>query len=142
MTNPTPFPPVGRGLRGRLHLKKFLIAGAASVLALVGLVTIAQAAPGPNGKNNHGMCTAYFNGQKKGWDKNGTPGPFAALQSTAESSESNKSDTESSNEIAEDVFEYCDNGTNIGGNPSQNGRFANCYSTDASDSVTFNCPDS
>src|SRR5687768_11198126 len=38
---------------------------------------------GPNGENNQGLCTAYFNGQKNGHDKNGEdgdPGPFAALE--------------------------------------------------------------
>ena len=83
----------------------------------------AQAEPGPNGNNHHGLCTAYFNGQKKGHDKHGSPPPFAALEAAAEEAEMS-------------VFEWCSSSENnpkgIGGNPDDNGRFPECFDDDDS----------
>jgi hypothetical protein len=78
----------------------------------------AQAQPGPNGKNNHGLCTAYFNGQKKGHTKHGSPPPFAALEAAAEEAEMS-------------IYEYCSQ-FGIGGNPGHNGRFPECFDDDDS----------
>src|SRR3546814_13931333 len=43
-----------------------------ATLLMMGMfgVTQATAEPGPNGKNDKGLCTAYFNGQKAGHDTN------------------------------------------------------------------------
>lgn len=84
--------------------------------------------------NTHGLCTAYFNGQKKGHDKNGQPGPFAGLEAasrvyTEEDGVDNDQDGEVDEEgenqdlsAAENIFNYCSDHTEIGGNPTH-GRF-------------------
>ena len=48
--------------------KRLAVAAVALMFAGLG-VSAAQAAPGPNGHNDHGICTAYFNGQKKGHEE-------------------------------------------------------------------------
>ena len=109
------------------------------VLMLGGL-SIAQADPGPNGNNDHGLCTAYFNGQKEGHDKNGQPGPFQALEDTSrEYTDSDGVDNDGDGEVdeeeenqdlsaAENVFNFCDSTTAIGGNPDH-GRYT-CSDSD------------
>lgn len=97
-----------------------LLFGAALLLATFGVVS-ANADPGPNGSNEKGLCTAYFNGQKKGHDKHGSPGPFAALEEDAQDDGSNE-DLEDEQQISDDVFEFCDQ-FGIMGNPEQNGRY-------------------
>lgn len=93
-------------------------------------VTSASADPGPNGNNDKGLCTAYFNGQKTGHDKQAendgeSPGPFGALEQTARDA---VEDTEA--EIATLVYTWCQTlagiageGIEIGGQPNQNGRW-------------------
>lgn len=81
--------------------------------------------PGPNGSNDKGLCTAYFNGQKKGHEKqqekNGSyPGPFQALQDHAEDESGGDYEGE------EAVYWYCamrEGAPGIGGNPDHNGRW-------------------
>ena len=135
--------PRGAGAEeGEAPLKKFVIAGVASFMTLVGVVGIAQAQgkAGPNGSNNHGLCTAYFNGQKSGWTGDGPP-PFSSLSSAAESYESSKSGTDSefstdsaqsSSEAASDVYNLCVDSSfdpkGIGGNPCH-GRDPGLFST-------------
>jgi hypothetical protein len=103
------------------------LAVATATLMFVGLgAGIVQAAPGPNGRNDHGLCTAYFNGQKKGHDKNGSPGPFAALE------DANDNDIQA-------IFDYC-NTVGIGGNPDENGRFTDCW-TDTNGDTSDDCTD-
>lgn len=57
-----------------------------------------------------GLCTAFFNGNKNGWDKNGTPPPFQDLMDRADDGD---------DETTDDVETYC--GDLIGGNPGPNG---------------------
>ncbi len=88
------------------------------LVALFGAASAVQAEPGPNGSNEKGLCTAYFNGQKKGHDKqkerNGeAPGPFAGLEEHAEG----ESDDD---ETVDAVYEYCEG--MIGGN-MEHGRY-------------------
>ena len=95
-------------MRGTL-LKK-LIASAALALMVAGSAGVAQAGhDGANGHEpqDHGLCTAYFNGNKNGWEKNGTPPPFQGLEARAEAAE-------------EDVETFC--GDLTGGNPGPNGK--------------------
>ena len=85
---------------------------------LLGGVTVAQAQPGPNGKNDKGLCTAYFNGQKKGHEQGNSPGPFGVLE-------------DDNNDDIDAIFNFCsgvDKG--IGGNPEDNGRFPDCFTDD------------
>lgn len=97
-------------------MRKFIIAGCAGLFTLVGIVGLAQAAPGPNGNNNHGMCTAYFNGSSTGQSHKHDAPPFVALESTASSTDTN------SEAIESQVWDWCNNTTNnpkgIGGNPT------------------------
>ena len=102
---------------GGLPVKKLLLAAAAAVLLTTG-AGAAIAAPGPNGNNDHGLCTAYFNGQKNGHDK-GSPKPFAALEAVADDGDDDTS-------VAQDVYNYCQ-AAGIGGNPGQNGRYPSCF---------------
>ena len=105
-----------------------VICGATLLLAAAGasVASAAHEGPGPNGSNDKGLCTAYFNGQKKGHEKqkerNGEyPGPFAGLEEHAEDDGSNE-DLEDEQQISDDVFEFCQ-GLGIMGNPEQNGRW-------------------
>lgn len=59
-------------------MKKLLAAGALGLLLAGGTVTGALAqGPGPNGNNDHGLCTAAQSGNKKGWKDGALPAPFA-----------------------------------------------------------------
>ena len=77
--------------------------------------------PGPNGHNNKGLCTAYFNGQKNGHQEGEGPGPFGALEDESTDSGENE-DLEDEQQVSDDVFEFCDQ-FGIMGQPEQNGRF-------------------
>jgi hypothetical protein len=104
-------------------LRKLMIGALSALMLVLGLVGGVQAAPGPNGNNDHGLCTAYFNGQKNGHDKHGSPGPFAALEEAADDGDDNTS-------VAEDVYNFCQ-AAGIGGNPSH-GRYPGCFDEDDS----------
>lgn len=105
-----------------------LVALAVTGILAGGWVGVADADPGPHhGNNAHGLCTAYFNGQKNGHGKNDRPSPppFAALEAAAEAEE-------------QTVYEYCSavegpgngaGGDGIGGNPAH-GRFPGCFDDD------------
>lgn len=108
-------------------MKKRIAAVVLAACTLTGAgLSIAAAAPGPNGNNDHGICTAYFNGQKKGHDRNGSPGPFAALEETGD---------------IQAIYEFCSGvEKGIGGNPEENGRFTDCF-TDTNDDPDDDCTD-
>ncbi|HVF74427.1 MAG TPA: hypothetical protein VM938_05215 [Acidimicrobiales bacterium] len=94
---------------------KKVIAIAFGLLGMLGgAVGVATAEPGPNGKNNHGLCTAYFNGSETGRANKRQAGPFAALERAAD-------DGDSDTPIEEDVWRWCsdiaNNPKGIGGNP-------------------------
>lgn len=112
-------------------MKKFIAALFASLM-LLGLFSVAtaQAEPGPNESNEHGLCTAYFNGQKKGHERNGNPGPFQALEDAAADDGTDEDDSEAPGEesISSDVYEFCQ-AFGIGGQPEHNGRY-DCESSD------------
>jgi hypothetical protein len=104
------------------------------VLGLAGAASAAppeDAGPGPNGHNDHGLCTAYFNGQKKGHDEGNSPGPFGVLEDEAgeydaDNNEDGSEETAGLSETdpSDDVLEYCNSlGVIIGGNPEHNGRW-------------------
>jgi len=63
-------------------MRKLLIAIA--VASVAPLASGAQAAPGPNGKNHHGLCTAYFAGSETGRANKRKAPPFAALEAVSE----------------------------------------------------------
>lgn len=107
-------------------MKTKLGASLIAALMMMGLFGAASATadPGPNGKNDKGLCTAYFNGQKKGHDKHGSPGPFAVLEEAA-----GAEDGDGRDDIATMVNQWCmtmagdGSGVDIGGNPDENGRW-------------------
>lgn len=104
-------------------MKTKLGASLVAALMMMGLfgVASANAVPDPEGPAKKGLCTAYFNGQKVGHDKHGSPGPFAALEQAADSANGeDDANADPRLERAEDVFAFCDG--LIGGNMS-NGRF-------------------
>jgi hypothetical protein len=121
-------------------LRKTRLGAFTALLLVLGFTGSALAAkpdepgPGPNGHNEHGLCTAYFNGQKKG-HADGSPGPFAALEEKADTSDDDEPAT------IQEIFNYCSGvEKGIGGNPDENGRFTDCFTNSDSDS-TNDCTD-
>lgn len=74
---------------------------AAGVTLSLGVVGFAHAEPGPNGHNNRGLCTAYFNGSPTGQANKRKAGPFVALEEAAD-------DGDSSTPAADDVAAFCE----------------------------------
>lgn len=117
---------------------KRLLALLVAALATVGVMNIATAEPGPNGNNDHGLCTAYFNGQKNGHgegeDQSNQPPPFQGLEDASREYTDNdgvdndndgETDEDGENSAltdAENIFNYCNDNSVIGGNPIH-GRF-------------------
>lgn len=66
-------------------MKTKLVAVSAAALMMMGLfgAANANAAPGPNGNNDRGLCTAYFNGSDTGREKKSAAPPFVALVAAA-----------------------------------------------------------
>ena len=116
-------------------MKKFLAAlGAAVLLVLAGGAALAA---GPNGHNDKGLCTAYFNGQKVGHgpgENTDDPPPFQGLQEAGEAytqedgrdndRQNGPDDPNESQNLtdAENIYNFCSHTTEIGGNP-EHGRF-------------------
>jgi hypothetical protein len=76
-----------------------------AVLGLVGgTAGAAMAEPGPNGNNNHGLCTAYFAGSENGRAHKHKAPPFAALEQAARDS-GYQDDGET---IEKAVADYCE----------------------------------
>ncbi|HSP02385.1 MAG TPA: hypothetical protein VLR27_02720 [Acidimicrobiales bacterium] len=72
------------------------------MMGLFGTVS-ATADPGPNDKNNKGLCTAYFNGSDTGRANKRNAPPFQGLEAAAEAAD-------------ETVAEFCEG--LVGGNPN------------------------
>ena len=132
-------------------MRKIILGAFTALFLLVGFTGGAFAAKGedqgkagPNGKNDHGLCTAYFNGQKKGHDKNGQPGPFSALEAYAEENAPRNNDDDNDNDVTgpSAVYDYCNSlPKGIGGNPDENGRYTECFDGDSDDNDTDPCND-
>lgn len=93
---------------------KRIIAAFIAATAIAG--GAAFAGPGPNGNNNHGLCTAYFNGSQNGQQNKRKAGPFPVLEQTAGDQNDNDVPGE-----PEDVWIWCmdpeNNPKGIGGQP-------------------------
>ena len=93
-------------------MRKVLAIGfvAASFASVMG---VAVAEPGPNGNNNHGLCTAFFNGQKNGHgrpeDGGTAPPPFQSLYETAQEDAPRNNDDDPDNDVSgiDAVINYC-----------------------------------
>ena len=134
-------------------MRKLLIGALGALLMILGFVGGAQAEPGPNGNNDHGLCTAYFNGQKNGHgdgqNPDNQPKPFQGLEDASREYTDNdgvdndrdgETDEEGENESltgAENVFNYCNDFGLIGGNPDH-GRFTCTASGDTDPSCEDN----
>lgn len=103
-----------------------LLCGATLLLAAAGASVASAEKPddaGPGDNNKHGLCTAFFNGQKNGHDKNGDPGPFADLINQADEPDGEDgADSGDRLESVADVYQYCQ-AFGIGGQPEHNGRY-------------------
>lgn len=113
-------------------MKTKLGASLLAALMMMGLfgVAAATADPGPNGTNDKGLCTAYFNGQKKGHDRDGdgqtdNARAFQGLEEAAGVMVDTLPE-----DVADMVYEFCmstagrdGDGVDIGGNPNENGRW-------------------
>ncbi|HEX7166598.1 MAG TPA: hypothetical protein VF230_06430 [Acidimicrobiales bacterium] len=118
--------------------KRILLLAVAAIVGVLGVGFGAAAEPGPNGNNDHGLCTAYFNGQKNGHgegeDQTNQPPPFQGLEDASreytdsdgtDNDNDNQTDEDGENESltdAENIFNYCHDLSTIGGNPTH-GRF-------------------
>ena len=68
-------------------MKKQLLAGAVAAGLVLGGVNIAVAAPGPNGSNTFGLCTAYFSGSERGQEEKRKAPPFQGLEAAADAAD-------------------------------------------------------
>jgi hypothetical protein len=94
-------------------VKKLLAAASLGLLLAGGTVVGASAAPGPNGHNNHGLCTALFNGSDQGRSHKQDAGPFATLIQNAPDG----SDQDNSGGSLQDAWDWCQQ-FGVGGNPT------------------------
>jgi hypothetical protein len=105
-------------------MKRTIISAAVLALGLAG-AGVSMADPGPNGHNNHGLCTAYFAGSENGQEHKHNAGPFQQLQ---EDAGDGPTDSNSTPGEPSDVADYCapylsgnGNGNGNNGNPSPGG---------------------
>ena len=100
----------------------------AAILFIVAAMSgVVFADPGPNGDNNHGLCTAYFNGSANGQSHKRNAPPFVALaQEVGENDgvdNDDDGDTDEEGEMADPVgiWDWCNDPANnpkgIGGQP-------------------------
>lgn len=104
-------------------LRKLLVA-ALLAIAAVGSGVSALADHGEPQKNEHGMCTAYFNGSENGQENKRKTGPFQAFESWVgendhvDNNGNNEVDEEGEDADAVDVWNYCNQtAKGIGGTP-------------------------
>lgn len=115
-------------------MRKKLLAAMTAGMMMAGLFGGAALAGhgGAHEPQDKGLCTAYFNGQKKGHGKNGReqPPPFADLTSRAEEFAPENNDNDPNNDVTgfEAVGSFC--GSLIGGNP-EHGRHPECFENGA-----------
>jgi hypothetical protein len=130
-------------------MKTKLGASLVAALMMMGMFGVSQATaePGPNGKNDKGLCTAYFNGQKAGHDTNddGRTDNARAFQGL-EVAAGVLAET-MPEDVADLIFAWCSSeagadtdgdgvgdGVIIGGNPNENGRYV-CDADGADDTA-------
>jgi hypothetical protein len=131
------------------HVKKLLATLVATFMAAAGLLFVtagvASAEPGAgDGNSDHGLCTAYFNGQKVGHGEGESgdyPAPFEGLETRSEEytdndrrdndndaaidepDETDETDTavpeHTSLTDAENIYNYCENSPVVGALPTE-----------------------
>lgn len=83
------------------------------IVVILGVAGFAVADPGPNGHNNHGLCTALFNGSENGQAHKRKAGPFATLIAN---SPDGPSDDDNQGGSLTDAWDWCQQ-FGVGGNP-------------------------
>lgn len=86
-------------------MKRLVISSTIAAL-VAGGAGFAFAAPGPNGHNNHGLCTAYFAGSDNGQAHKHQAPPFAQLEKDADAAGNNDGTT-----TPDEVVNYCASAT-------------------------------
>ncbi len=98
---------------------------------------LGQRRAGSERHNDHGLCTAYYNGQKNGHDKDGEAGAdhspaFQGLEAAGSDQDGDNGGDDAAAQLAANVYEHC-NGL-IGGN-TDHGRWT-CYLNDNNEDGT------
>jgi hypothetical protein len=101
-------------------VKRLIIGGSIAALIAGGTGMSFAGAPGPNGNNNHGLCTAYFAGSATGQEHKHQAPPFVQLEKDADAAGNNDGTT-----TPQEVVDYCapyltgnGNGNGNNGNPN------------------------
>jgi len=119
-----------RQLPGGQTLKKMFLSAAIAASLIAG-TGVAMAEPPKDPGREYGLCTAFFNGQKKGHDKQKAkedgafPGPFQGLD------ENNPDGNDAGEDNISEIYSYCQQ-FGIGGN-GEHGRFDECFDGDSTD---------
>ena len=122
-------------------MKKLLLSALVAGTMFAGAGAALAEKPAEPGRE-HGLCTAFFNGQKKGHDKQKAgeggeyPGPFEDLVDGAPDGP----DAGDEGGSVSDLYNYCQQ-FGIGGNPGENGRFEECFDGDGPDDDSDTCND-
>jgi hypothetical protein len=107
-------------------MRKLIAAGFTAAL-LAGGTGVAVAGHNGDGHKpqDKGLCTAFFNGHKNGFEKNGYPPPFQDLVNRAEQYAPENNDLDPTNDVqgADAVASFC--GNLVGGNPDKSGNGGN-----------------
>lgn len=82
-------------------MKRTIIAASVLALGFAG-AGVSAADPGPNGKNDYGLCKAYFAGSDQGREAKRKAGPFQELEAQAGVDSDDTAD-----ERDEKVAEFC-----------------------------------
>ena len=83
-------------------MKRLVISTSIAALVVGGAGFAFAGQPGPNGHNDHGLCTAYFAGSQTGQDHKHQAGPFQALEAAA------GGDQNGDGSAADEVAKYCE----------------------------------
>ena len=121
-------------------MKKLLLSALVAGTMFAGAGAALAEKPAEPGRE-HGLCTAFFNGQKNGHEKqkerNGEyPGPFQDLLDNAPDGP----DSGDEGGSLQDLYDRCQQ-VGIGGNPDENGRFEECFDGDGPDDDSDSCND-
>jgi hypothetical protein len=87
-------------------VKRLVISSTVAALIAGGAGFAFAGQPGPNGHNNHGLCTAYFAGSENGQQHKHQANPFVQLEKDADDA-GNQDGTASPEEVAS----YCTDAT-------------------------------
>ena len=87
-------------------MKRLVISGTIAAVVAGGAGFAFAGQPGPNGHNNHGLCTAYFAGSENGQAHKHQASPFVQLEKDADAAGNNDGST-----TPDEVVNYCASAT-------------------------------